>query len=238
MFAESLLESGNIHHRGRGVATTLSIAIQTLLIAASVALPMFRPDVLPMQFRASAAPIALGRPDVPPDTPPGNTNATSNHSELTEPREIPTNKASTTIPKDEAGAPTCAPSCGNLPIGRTAGVADMFPIPDASARPLLKPQPAPARIAVSQMQLGNVISQTRPIYPPMAIQTRQEGTVILRAVIDRSGQITSVQVLGGPALLQRAAKEAVQQWRYRPYILNGQPIEVETQITVNFILSK
>jgi TonB family protein len=88
------------------------------------------------------------------------------------------------------------------------------------------------------MQLGNVISQTRPIYPPMAIQTRQEGTVILRAVIDRSGQITSVQVLGGPALLQRAAKEAVQQWRYRPYILNGQPIEVETQITVNFILTK
>jgi periplasmic protein TonB len=238
MFAESLLESGNIHHRGRGFATTLSIAIQTLLVAALVALPIFRPDVLPMQFRASAAPIALGRPDVPPDTPPGHTNATSNRSELTEPREIPTNRTSSATSKDEAEAPACTPFCGNPPIGRPASVAEMFRIPDGSARPLLTPQPAPARIAVSQMQLGNVISQTRPIYPPMAIQTRQEGTVILRAVIDRSGQITSVQVLGGPALLQRAAKEAVQQWRYRPYILNGQPIEVETQITVNFILTK
>jgi periplasmic protein TonB len=75
------------------------------------------------------------------------------------------------------------------------------------------------------------------VYPPLARSARVQGTVTLRAVISRNGTIQNLQVLTGHPLLVKAAKDAVQQWRYRPYILNGEPMEVETQVTVNFLLS-
>jgi protein TonB len=84
---------------------------------------------------------------------------------------------------------------------------------------------------------GSLIDRVQPEYPPLAKQARIQGTVLLRAVIDREGKIENLQVLGGHPLLVEAALKAVRQWRYRPYYLNGQAIEVETQITVHFTLS-
>jgi protein TonB len=84
---------------------------------------------------------------------------------------------------------------------------------------------------------GNLIYKTQPVYPPMARAARIQGPVILRAIISRSGGIENLQVVSGHPMLVRAALEAVSQWRYRPYILNDEPVEVETQITVNFILA-
>jgi protein TonB len=84
---------------------------------------------------------------------------------------------------------------------------------------------------------GNLIRRVQPEYPALAVHARVQGTVVLRAVIDREGIIQNLQVISGPPLLVQAAINAVRQWRYRPYYLNDQPVEVETQVTVNFSLS-
>lgn len=87
------------------------------------------------------------------------------------------------------------------------------------------------------MMEGNLVHQVQPVYPALARQARIQGSVVLRAVIDREGKIENLQVLSGHPMLVPAAMDAVREWRYRPYYLNEQPIEVETQITVNFTLS-
>jgi protein TonB len=86
------------------------------------------------------------------------------------------------------------------------------------------------------MMEGNLIYRVQPRYPVLAIQARVQGQVVLRAMISREGAIENLQVLSGPGMLAPAALDAVRQWRYRPYVLNGEPVEVETQVTVNFVL--
>jgi protein TonB len=87
------------------------------------------------------------------------------------------------------------------------------------------------------MMEGNLIYRVEPKYPPLARQARVQGSVVLRAIISRSGTIENLQVLSGHPLLTGSAVDAVKQWRYRPYILNGEPVDVETEVTVNFILA-
>ena len=87
------------------------------------------------------------------------------------------------------------------------------------------------------MMEGNLIHRVQPDYPPLARQARIQGQVVLRAMISREGTIENLQVLSGHPMLVQAAVDAVRQWRYRPYVLNGEPVEVETQVTVNFVLS-
>ena len=87
------------------------------------------------------------------------------------------------------------------------------------------------------MMEGNIIYRVQPNYPALARSARVQGPVVLRAVISRTGTIENLQILSGHPLLTAAAIEAVRQWRYRPYILNGEPVEVETQVTVNFLLA-
>ena len=83
---------------------------------------------------------------------------------------------------------------------------------------------------------GNLIRRVQPVYPPLARGARIQGQVVLAAVISKAGTIDDLRVVSGHPMLVRAAIDAVSQWRYRPYILNHEPIEVETQITVNFFL--
>jgi periplasmic protein TonB len=87
------------------------------------------------------------------------------------------------------------------------------------------------------MMEGNLIYKPQPVYPPMARAARIQGAVVLRAIISKNGTIENLEALSGHPLLLPAAIEAVKQWRYRPYVLNGEPVEVETRVTVNFILS-
>ena len=104
---------------------------------------------------------------------------------------------------------------------------------------VLPPPPPPAvhHPAVSRMMEGNLIHRVQPDYPPLARQVRVQGLVVLRAMISRDGAIEDLQVLSGHPMLVKAAVEAVRQWRYRPYELNGEPVEVETEVKVNFVLS-
>ena len=87
------------------------------------------------------------------------------------------------------------------------------------------------------MMEGNLIHRVQPQYPVLARQARVQGIVVLRAMISREGKIENLQVVSGHPLLVKSAMEAVLQWRYRPYYLNTEPVEVETQVTVNFTLS-
>ena len=102
------------------------------------------------------------------------------------------------------------------------------------------PQPkAPRMIRTSEgVQSAMLIHRVEPLYPAFARTAHISGTVELRAIIGRDGKVSSVEVLGGNPLLARAAMEAVRQWRYRPTILDGEAVEVETRITVNFILGQ
>ena len=83
---------------------------------------------------------------------------------------------------------------------------------------------------------GNLIRRVEPVYPPLARNARIQGRVVLVAVISKAGTIEKLHALSGHPMLVPAAVDAVSQWRYRPYILNSQPVDVETQITVNFTL--
>jgi protein TonB len=100
------------------------------------------------------------------------------------------------------------------------------------------PPPVPTRpLRVSQWAEGNLIYRVQPEYPPIARQAGIHGTVELRAVISKSGTIENLVVVSGHPMLLKSAIDAVRHWRYRPYLLNNEPIEVETEITVNFVLS-
>jgi TonB family protein len=94
------------------------------------------------------------------------------------------------------------------------------------------------RVSVSQgLSQGLLIHKVRPVYPKSARQNHVQGTVTLRAVISKDGRIEDLTPISGPKELIPAAVDAVQQWRYKPYLLKGQPVEIETQIVVNFVLS-
>ena len=103
--------------------------------------------------------------------------------------------------------------------------------------PVAAPPTAAHPLRVSHMSEGDLIRKVQPTYPPMARTARIQGTVVLQAVISTQGTIENLRVVTGHPLLAPAAVEAVRQWRYRPYILNNDPVEVETQITVNFSLA-
>jgi protein TonB len=81
-----------------------------------------------------------------------------------------------------------------------------------------------------------LLQKTVPLYPPIAKAARVSGTVILQATISKTGTIENLRVISGPAMLQQAALDAVKSWRYRPYLLNNDPVEVETTVNVVFSL--
>ncbi len=102
------------------------------------------------------------------------------------------------------------------------------------------PIPTPVlthRLRLSHIDEGNLIYRVQPVYPELARQVRVQGAVRLRAIISKTGAIENLQAISGHPMLVPAALNAVRQWRYRPYLLNGDPVEVETEVTVNFILS-
>ena len=103
--------------------------------------------------------------------------------------------------------------------------------------PPVVPAPIP-RIRQTQIQEAMILSQPRPVYPSLAAMARIQGDVTLHAIIDREGRVAELQVVSGHPVLVQAALAAVRTWRYRPTRLNGEPVEVETTITVSFVLGR
>jgi protein TonB len=106
--------------------------------------------------------------------------------------------------------------------------------PVASAEPVVK---VADRVQLSPQTAQTVSVPVSPSYPMLARQMKVQGAVILQALISREGTIQELQVLNGPGILAAAAREAVKQWRFKPYYLNGQPVETQARITVNFTIS-
>jgi protein TonB len=143
---------------------------------------------------------------------------------------------------DEPSAPPAVDVSGLGVVGSTGtspgrnGVLDSI----GSGFNAIVPPPPTASVhppRVSRVMEGNLIYRVQPQYPPLARQARIQGIVVLRAMISREGKIENLQVITGHPLLVKSAMDAVLQWRYRPYYLNNEPVEVETQVTVNFTLS-
>ena len=104
----------------------------------------------------------------------------------------------------------------------------------AEATPAL-PTLAPSSLRISQgVSQGLLLKKVSPVYPAMALRVHKEGTVELLATISKQGTITAVKVLSGDAMFAKPAADAVKRWKYRPYLLNGEPVEIQTQITISF----
>ena len=101
-----------------------------------------------------------------------------------------------------------------------------------------KPSETHAVKVSGTVQQAQLISRVEPRYPPLGLQIRAQGTVLLHAIISVEGRITALEVVSGPPLLVQSALDAVRQWRYRPTYLDGEPVEVETSITVIFRLGQ
>lgn len=237
MFESSFLSSYHPHSR-RGLFTFTSFGLQAL--AVFVVLPLLRPPGLPA-FRQLSTPVSLGRPLE--DLPAARTHATANSP-------LPKNPADRTIrmpieiPKGVTPVADNAPPIGadGPAIPGAAGpgdprdVLDLFEHGSQRVVPIVRPPAVVKSVRLSHMSEGDLVRKIVPTYPPLARSARIQGQVVLQAVIGKQGAIENLRALSGHPMLVAAAIEAVRQWRYRPYILNNEPVEVETQITVNFSL--
>jgi protein TonB len=148
-----------------------------------------------------------------------------------EPLQVKGGKLSTK-PKTVAESPAPAPSMiGMASPEATAPPAGLVPTTTPSLRPTL------SAVNVSQgVSTGLLIKKVAPSYPPSALRMHIEGDVQLSATISKDGEITQIKVLSGNSQLTKAATDAVKQWKYKPYLLNGEPVEIQTQVTVRFKL--
>ncbi|SRR5579883_1284213 len=245
MFEDSLIESAGKVRTKRGATTMLSFVLQIILLGILVLIPLIYTEALPKQQLMSM----LVAPPPPPPPPPPPAAAPVKivkpvqtdivNGQLRTPTKIPEKvqmiKEEDTPPPSTGGVVGGVP--GGVPGGSMGGVIGGIIGATASTGAVPKVV-TPQRIRVSQgVSQGLLIHEVRPQYPPLARQARIQGAVVLQAVIGKDGSIQNLRVVSGHPMLTGAALEAVKQWRYKPYFLNGEPVEVDTQITVNFTLS-
>lgn len=240
MFTGSLLRSSADQRLRRSWTTLSSFGLQALAMGLLLLLPLLRPGRIPLLHQL-ATPISLGEPV--PDAPstrarsgsatPAPSNLWNNH--VLEPARIPIGVAP--IAEDAPPQPFGSLGTGTQTAAGSGFLNGLASV-DGGTRPVLATPPAPSHpIRVSHMDPGSLIYQVQPVYPPLARAARVEGPVVLAALISKDGTIENLRVVAGRPMLVRSAIEAVSQWRYRPYILNSEPVEVETRITVNFLLA-
>ncbi len=245
MFEDSLLESGGRLRTKRGWTTILSFILQSLLVAILILIPLLYTEALPKQQLMTF--LVAPPPPPPPPPPPAAAPVKAVkvvqtdivNGQLRTPTKIP--EKVQMIKEEEAPPPVMASGGvvggvpGGVPGGQMGGVIGGI----ISSTPVAVPKVAtPQRVRVSQgVTQGLLIHKVQPSYPPLARQARIQGSVVLQAVISKDGTIQGLRLVSGHPMLAPAAIDAVKQWRYKPYILNGEPVEVETQSTVNFTLA-
>ena len=244
MFEDSLLESGGRLKTKRGWTTILSFILQAFLVSILILIPLLYTEALPKQQLMT---FLVAPPPPPPPPPPAAAPVKAVkvvqtdivNGQLRTPTKIP--EKVQMIKEEEAPPPVMASGGvvggvpGGVPGGQMGGVIGGI----ISSTPVAVPKvAAPQRVRVSQgVTQGLLIHKVQPNYPPLARQARIQGSVVLQAVISKDGAIENLRLMSGHPMLAPAAIDAVKQWRYKPYILNGEPVEVETQITVNFTLA-
>jgi protein TonB len=242
MFEDSLIESGGRLKTKRGVTTTISFLFEGLLLGVMILIPLLFTDALP---KTQLLTLIVAPPPPPPPPPPAaapvrivkQIQTDIINGQLRTPTKIP--KKVEMIKEDEAPPPVMPGVVGGVPGGVPGGQMGGVIGGIISSTPVAVPKvAAPTRVRVSQgVTEGMVLRRVQPNYPPLARQARIQGDVILQAEISKDGAIENLRVISGHPMLAPAAIDAVKQWRYKPYFLNGEPVAVETQITVKFSLS-
>jgi protein TonB len=249
-----MFEQASIEHSGllkRPWAMTVSFAGQAAALSAVAMVSLIHTDSLPRAAYFTGIP-APPRPLVP--------HTQSRVRAATQPVKTPWRllTAPMSVPKSIslAGpeAPMLSPDepwsgpgvIGGISAQSSSGLfGDLMRLPGPPAEPMRRvqekavPKTPAKQIHVSTgVQAAKLIVQVNPVYPSLARQARVAGTVRLTAIIGRDGAIRNLQVMSGHPLLTPVALEAVKQWRYQPTLLNDEPVEVITQIDVNFTLSR
>jgi protein TonB len=219
-------------------ALIISIATQAAILTAIILVPLFgKPERVAL---ANVMPIP---PYFHTNTPERQNTASQQNTQrrrnplnlnvFSQPTRIPPSidehpdPGSQDPPEIPSGSGPATPCPGCIPI------ADGRPQPERPAD--VRPQ-APHRLVLTHLESAMLIRRVEPSYPALAKQIHKEGQVELRAIIATDGTIQSLQVVSGDPLFLRSAEDAVTQWRYRPTVLNGQPVEIETYITVIYTL--
>ncbi|MGO9210609.1 MAG: energy transducer TonB [Terriglobales bacterium] len=222
----------------------LSLVLQCLLIGVMILVPLIYTEALPRQQLMTF--LVAPPPPPPPPPPPAAMpvrvvkviQTDIMNGQLRTPTKIPEKVA---MIKEEAAPPpmTTAGVIGGVPGGVPGGSLGGVMGGIIGGTPVAVPKQAiPNRVRVSAgVQQGNLISQVKPTYPAIAKSARIQGAVVLQAEISKQGTIENLRVISGHPMLVQNALDAVKQWRYKPYLLNGEPVPVETTITVNFTLS-
>jgi protein TonB len=227
---------------------TIPIAyiLEVLLVGGTVLVPLIYTEALPS---AQLMTFLVAPPPPPPPPPPPAAAPVRVIRKVTAEDLM---RAPTVIPRSIAKIsdkpePESAPFgvVGGVPggmVGGSPGGVLGSIISSAAAAPPPPPPPkavTPKRIRVGgQVEAARLIFQPKPEYPPLAKMARIQGTVRLEAVISRDGTIQDLRVVSGHPLLVKSAIEAVQRWRYQPTLLNGEPVEVVTEVDVNFTLAE
>lgn len=253
MFEQSFVEGQNATRKASSVF--MSFLIQCGLVAVAVVLPMIYFETLPQTHLTSF--LVAPPPPPPPPPPPAAVAPVKvvkvvprqfDAGRLMAPKQIP--KEIANIKEDEMPPPAAAVGVvggvpGGVPGGAPGGVIGgiIGSVPSAAPPPPPpKEAPKPATPKVirvgGNVQSAKLVNQPRPAYPPLARQARIQGVVRFNAVIGNDGSIQNLTLVSGHPLLVPAATEAVRQWRYQPTLLNGEPVQVVTQIDVNFTLSQ
>jgi periplasmic protein TonB len=240
---EDMVLSGDTKRTNKPWTVALSMVVQAVLVGILILIPLIYTEALPKTMMATL----LVAPPPPPPPPPPPVAAQVVHikpqvhlmdaGKLVAPKVIP--KEVKIIKEDapdmnagmQGGVPggVAGGSMGGV-IGGVIGGMGGAPPP---------PKPTASRIRQGgSVQAALLINRVQPVYPPLARQTRISGTVRLHAIISKSGSVESLEVLSGHPLLVRAAMDAVQQWKYKPTLLNGEPVEVDTTIDVIFSLNQ
>jgi periplasmic protein TonB len=244
MFEDSLLESGGRLKTKRGRTTTVAFLFEMALVGVLVLIPLVFTEALPHQQLMT---FLVAPPPPPPPPPPAaapvkvvkQIQSDIVNGQLRTPTKIP--KKILENLKEEEAPPQMAASGvvggvpGGVPGGQMGGVIGGI----ISSTPVAVPKVAtPQRVRVSQgVSTGLLVRKVNPNYPPLARQARIQGQVVLQAEISKDGSIQNLRLISGHPMLAPAAIEAVKQWKYKPYLLNGEPVEVETTVQVNFTLS-
>ncbi len=234
----STLESNWDQSAHRGRATLASFAMQACGLSLLLAIPLLTIQGPPKLQWFDQSPILVPPPAPAPPASRQGPVRSSNMSEgiLQQPPTIPN-----TIAHFDEQPVASSPDVSDLGVVGSIGTSRRGVLGSTGPTVDVAPPPAPPApthpLKISHWAEGNIIYRVQPAYPPIARQARIQGSVELRAIISKAGTIENLVVVSGHPMLVKSAMEAVRQWRYRPYLLNNEPIEVETEVTVNFVLS-
>ncbi len=237
MFEDSTFEStGSIHTRSRGWMFA-TFALNGAVVMALILFPLLYPTALP-RVRSAILMVAPPPQETPPPPPPPQQMARVPHvasemmnRQIIAPRLIPKTPY---IPSRREPPRIDSVANWNADANGPGNGMSVFSRP-GTRTVVREAKRGPARVSSGVME-GLLIQKILPVYPAMAQAMGVGGTVVLEATITKEGTIADLRVVRGPALLQRAAEEAVSRWRYRPYLLNGEPVEVETTVNVEFTM--